>query len=65
MNNIALSESTEVNTTVYTLEGYDPEGSAVTFGLLGSENFAVDPASGRVTLVKRLDREVSYLFLYG
>jgi hypothetical protein len=61
MNNIALSESTEINTTVYTLEGYDPEGSAVTFGLIGSENFAVDPETGRVTIVKKLDREVCFI----
>lgn len=59
MNNLALSETTPLNTVVYKLEGYDPEGGNVTFGLIGSENFEVDSISGEVTLVKELDREVS------
>lgn len=55
----ALSETTPLNTIVYKLEGYDPEGRNVTFGLVGSENFQVDAISGDVKLVKDLDREVS------
>lgn len=70
MNNLALSEATPLGFVVYTLEGYDPEGGEVTFGLIGSENFAVDPKSGSVKVIKALDREVrtactdylSYLF---
>lgn len=58
MNNLALSEATPVGWIVYTLEGYDPEGGEVTFGLIGSENFAVDPKSGEVKVIKALDREV-------
>lgn len=58
MNNLALSETTPLNSVVYKLEGYDPEGGSVTFGLIGSENFEVDPTSGNVTLIKQLDREV-------
>lgn len=61
MNNLALSESTALGTIVYTLEGYDPEGSKIKFGLLGSDNFAVDPDSGEVTVIKELDREVNIL----
>lgn len=55
----ALPETTALNTIVYKLEGYDPEGGNVTFGLIGSENFQVDAISGEVKLVKNLDREVS------
>lgn len=58
MNNLALSESTPVDTVIYTLEGYDPEGEDVTFGLIGSDNFDVNPKTGEVKIVKALDREV-------
>lgn len=57
MNNLALSEATPVGWVVYTLEGYDPEDGEVTFGLIGSENFAVNPKTGEVKLIKALDRE--------
>jgi hypothetical protein len=58
MNNLALSETTPLNSVVYKLEGYDPEGGNVTFGLIGSDNFEVDANTGEVTLTKQLDREV-------
>ena len=58
MNNLALSETTPVNTIVYRLEGYDPEGESVTFGMIGTDFFDVDELSGDVKLVKQLDREV-------
>lgn len=58
MNNLALSEATPVGYSVYKLEGYDPEGGEVTFGLIGSENFSVDPKTGEVKVIKALDREV-------
>lgn len=64
MNNLALSEATPVGWVVYTLEGYDPEGGEVTFGLIGSENFAVDPKTGEVTVIKALDREVCTEHIY-
>ncbi|XP_055585161.1 cadherin-87A [Uranotaenia lowii] len=57
MNNLALSESTPLGTVVYRLEGYDPEGGAVSFGLLGSDNFMVDSISGDVKVIRPLDRE--------
>lgn len=63
MNNLALSEATPVGFVVYTLEGYDPEGGEVTFGLIGSENFAVDPKSGEVKVIKALDREVCNIYI--
>jgi hypothetical protein len=34
MNNLALSETTPIDTIVYKLEGYDPEGGEVSFGLV-------------------------------
>lgn len=58
MNNLALSETTPLNSIVYRLEGYDPEGRNVTFGLIGTENFEVNPNTGDVKLIKQLDREV-------
>ncbi|XP_055857461.1 cadherin-87A isoform X2 [Episyrphus balteatus] len=57
MNNIVLSENKTVGSVVYRLEGYDPEGSNVTFGSIGSDHFKVDPESGNITLIKPLDRE--------
>lgn len=59
MDNLALSEAIPVGETVYTLEGYDPEGSEVTFGLVGTDNFKVNPMTGEVSVAKKLDREVS------
>lgn len=59
MNNLALSETTPLDSIVYKLEGYDPEGGNVTFGLIGTDNFQVDAITGDVKLVKELDREVS------
>lgn len=58
MNNLALSETMPLDALVYTLEGFDPEGGNVTFGLIGSENFEVNPITGEVKLIKKLDREV-------
>lgn len=50
-------------THVYTLNGSDPEGEPVTYGMTfdkGSrECFSVEPKSGNVTLIESLDREVS------
>lgn len=57
MNNLVLPENTPVGHVIYRLEGYDPEGSNVTFGSVASNHFQVDPVSGNVTLVKPLDRE--------
>lgn len=61
MNNFVLSENTPVGTIVFKLEGYDPEGGNVTFGMIGSDNFEVNP-NGEVKLIKPLDREVSKVF---
>ncbi|XP_071764020.1 cadherin-related family member 1a isoform X1 [Centroberyx gerrardi] len=57
----SISEDTPVGTQIYTLNGTDPEGDSVRYGLTfekGSrEYFKVDPKSGNVTLVQELDRE--------
>lgn len=49
-------------THVYTLNGTDPEGDPVTYGLAyeaGSRRyFSVDKNLGNVTLIEELDREV-------
>lgn len=80
MNNLVLSESTPLNTIVYNLEGFDPEGKtiirvylnksnetlsfvsggAVTFGIIGSNNFIVNSRTGEVKIIKSLDREVTF-----
>ncbi|XP_048026535.1 cadherin-related family member 1 isoform X2 [Megalobrama amblycephala] len=58
----SIAEDTSVGTHVYTLNGSDPEGEPVTYGMTfdkGSrECFSVEPKSGNVTLIESLDREV-------
>uniref|UniRef100_A0A8C8M2M3 Cadherin domain-containing protein n=1 Tax=Oncorhynchus tshawytscha TaxID=74940 RepID=A0A8C8M2M3_ONCTS len=59
----SISEDTEVGTQLYILNGTDPEGDAVWFGLTFEkgtrEYLRVDPKSGNITLIQELDREVS------
>ena len=57
MNQHTITENTPVGSAVYTLEGVDPEGSEVRFGLEGTEVFRVDPVSGVVTVAQPIDRE--------
>jgi hypothetical protein len=54
-----LPESQPVGSTVYTLVGSDPEGASVRYGLVGTDRFEVNPLTGKVTLVKPLDHEVT------
>ncbi|XP_053358610.1 cadherin-related family member 1 isoform X1 [Clarias gariepinus] len=58
----SLSEDTPKGTHIYVLNGTDPEGQPVRYGLgfdTGSkEYFSVDPVSGVVTLIEELDREI-------
>ncbi|XP_033004671.1 cadherin-related family member 1 [Lacerta agilis] len=58
---LSLSEDTAVGTHVYTLNGTDPEGDPVTYGMTfesGSRKyFAIDENYGNVTLIEELDRE--------
>ncbi|XP_021253314.1 cadherin-related family member 1 isoform X2 [Numida meleagris] len=58
---LSLSEDTPVGAHVYTLNGTDPEGDPVTYGLTyeaGSRRyFSVDENLGNVSLIEELDRE--------
>uniref|UniRef100_A0A668AUK9 Cadherin-related family member 1a n=1 Tax=Myripristis murdjan TaxID=586833 RepID=A0A668AUK9_9TELE len=60
----SLSEDTAVGTQIYCLNGTDPEGQEVRYGLAfepgSKEYFRVDPKSGNITLVEKLDREVKF-----
>ncbi|KAF7669371.1 hypothetical protein LDENG_00199660 [Lucifuga dentata] len=57
----SISEDTPVGSQVYILNGTDPEGDPVRYGMTfekgSKEYFKVDSKSGNVTLVKELDRE--------
>uniref|UniRef100_A0A7N8Y3F3 Photoreceptor cadherin n=1 Tax=Mastacembelus armatus TaxID=205130 RepID=A0A7N8Y3F3_9TELE len=58
----SISEDTPVGKSyIYTLNGTDPEGDPVRYGLTfekgSKEYFRVDPKSGNVTLIQELDRE--------
>ncbi|KAG8008639.1 Cadherin-related family member 1 [Nibea albiflora] len=57
----SISEDTPVGTQVYVLNGTDPEGDPVRYGLTfeqgSKEFFRVDSKSGNVTLIQELDRE--------
>ena len=57
MNQHTILENTPVGSVIYTLKGEDPEGSAVRFGLKGTDKLAVDPATGEVRVEKPIDRE--------
>lgn len=50
-------------TQIYSLNGTDPEGQEVRYGLSfdpgSKEYFRIDPISGNITLVEKLDREVN------
>ncbi|XP_029961944.1 cadherin-related family member 1a isoform X1 [Salarias fasciatus] len=57
----SLSEDTAVGTQIYCLNGTDPEGQEVRYGLSfdpgSKEFFRIDPKSGNITLIEKLDRE--------
>lgn len=53
---------------MYVLNGTDPEGDPVRYGLTfekgSKEYFRVDSKSGNVTLVQELDREVKLYYFF-
>ncbi|XP_042364401.1 cadherin-related family member 1 [Plectropomus leopardus] len=57
----SISEDTPIGTQIYILNGTDPEGDPVRYGLTfekgSKEYFRVDSRSGNVTLIQELDRE--------
>uniref|UniRef100_A0AAY4B140 Photoreceptor cadherin n=1 Tax=Denticeps clupeoides TaxID=299321 RepID=A0AAY4B140_9TELE len=58
----SISEDTPVGTQIYILNGTDPEGDVVRYGLAfekgSKEYFRADPKSGNVSLITALDREI-------
>lgn len=52
-----IPENTPVGTSVFRLEGFDPENSPVSFGIEGTDRFAVDKDTGVVTVQNKIDRE--------
>lgn len=56
-----------IGTQIYILNGSDPEGDPVFYGLTfekgSTEYFKVEPKSGNVTLIRELDREVSLMMM--
>nr|XP_046212458.1 cadherin-related family member 1-like isoform X3 [Oncorhynchus gorbuscha] len=58
----SLTEDTPVGTEIYALNGTDPEGQEVRYGLSfepgAKEYFRVEAKSGNITLVEQLDREI-------
>uniref|UniRef100_A0A672J402 Cadherin related family member 1 n=1 Tax=Salarias fasciatus TaxID=181472 RepID=A0A672J402_SALFA len=66
----SISEDTPVGEAhIYVLNGTDPEGDPVRYGLTyekgTKEYFNVDPKTGNVTLIQELDREVSLLIKHS
>ncbi len=57
MNQHTLKENTPVGSVVYQLQGEDPEGSPVTYGIEGTKKLQVDPNTGSVTVAEEIDRE--------
>ena len=57
MNQFTLVENTPVGSPVYTLQGQDPEGSRIKFGIQGTDKFVVDSSTGVVTVAQPIDRE--------
>uniref|UniRef100_A0A3Q1BGK7 Cadherin-related family member 1 n=1 Tax=Amphiprion ocellaris TaxID=80972 RepID=A0A3Q1BGK7_AMPOC len=57
----SISEDTPIGTLIYILNGTDPEGDPIRYGLTFEkgfkEYFRVEPKSGNVTLIQELDRE--------
>ncbi|XP_067010919.2 cadherin-87A [Anabrus simplex] len=59
LDKLVLSEATRVGDVVFQLTGSDPEGSPIKYGIMGTDRLEVDPVSGKVKVVKPLDREVN------
>ncbi|XP_048419205.2 cadherin-related family member 1 isoform X2 [Stegostoma tigrinum] len=58
---LSIPEDTPIGSHLYTLNGSDPEGNSVTYDMTfepGTKHyFAVEPQTGKVTLLEELDRE--------
>uniref|UniRef100_A0A8D8SJI2 Cadherin-87A n=2 Tax=Cacopsylla melanoneura TaxID=428564 RepID=A0A8D8SJI2_9HEMI len=60
-----VPENTPVGTVVLKLEGVDPEGSPVKYGIQGTDRFSVDRDSGELRVAEPLDREVNDTLLFN
>lgn len=47
-----------IGTSVYRLQGADPEGSVVNFGIIGTNKLGVNRQTGVVSITAPIDREV-------
>ena len=56
LSDLELYEDVPVGRHIYTLKGQDPEGAPVSYTISG-DYFSADRLTGKVTLVKALDRE--------
>lgn len=54
-----IPENTPVGTSVFRLEGVDPENSPVYYGIEGTDLLSVDRNTGDVTVINNIDREVT------
>lgn len=54
-----IPENTPIGTSVFRLEGVDPENSPVYYGIEGTDVLSVDRNSGDVTVINTIDREVT------
>ncbi|XP_060523658.1 cadherin-87A isoform X2 [Cylas formicarius] len=59
MNNIVISENIPVGTTIYKLEGTDPEDGPVYYDIQGTDVLSVNHTTGVVTVLKPLDYEAN------
>ncbi|KAG1695317.1 Cadherin-87A [Nymphon striatum] len=57
MNLAVITENSPIGSSVYRLQGEDPEGSAVFFGIEGTDKLGVNRQSGEVTITAPIDRE--------
>lgn len=54
-----IPENTPIGTSVFRLEGADPENSPVYYGIEGTDLLSVDRNTGDVTVTNNIDREVT------
>ncbi|XP_047099103.1 cadherin-87A [Schistocerca piceifrons] len=59
MDGLVVSEGVPLGEEVYQLQGSDPEGSSLRYGLSGTDRLAVNPITGSVRVAMPLDREVN------
>lgn len=63
INSFLIPEDTPVGKVIGILNGTDPEGSPVHYGVTGTDFVSVDRNTGEVTVVKPFDREVRFFSL--